>query len=116
MDPVRIPRRINLVEQVAEILRQDIREGKWPRQLPGEHDLSEQLQVSRSTLRMGLEILRREGVLQVSKGRRHALTSASRQAKRAPSKIIGLVLGLSIQNKSSTTRARNTAECGSLLT
>lgn len=96
----RIPRRVSLVAQVADILRQDLREGRWPEQLPGEHYLSDLLKVSRSTLRSALDILRRERLIQVSQGRRRWLTPASSRTKLPPSKTVGAVSSLPLQEMS----------------
>jgi DNA-binding GntR family transcriptional regulator len=59
----RIPKRASLVAQVAEILRQELREGKWRDALPSESSLCDQLKVSRNTLRSALETLRRERLI-----------------------------------------------------
>lgn len=58
---VSVPRRISRAAQVLEILRHGLRMHEWSERLPPEKVLSAQLQVSRSTLRAALEMLRREG-------------------------------------------------------
>jgi len=63
-------RRLSLVDQVAAALRMELDASRWPTQLPGEHQLAAQLQVSRSTLRQALQLLRREGRLAVRRGSR----------------------------------------------
>jgi LacI family transcriptional regulator len=73
-----IPQRTTLVLQVAEILRRGIEEGEWVAHLPGEVGLSEQLQVSRSTLRAALQILTREGRLRSSQGRRRTVVKLAK--------------------------------------
>lgn len=96
----RVPRRITLVEQVTRILRQDVLDGRWTRGMPGEHRLSDELQVSRSTLRVALDVLRREGLVQVAQGKRRSI--ASRPTRRsARSTTIGLISPLSMHESSS---------------
>ncbi len=55
-------------EQVAEILRQEIKTGTWKEALPGERTLASRLQVSRKTLRRALAELRQEGLLATKRG------------------------------------------------
>lgn len=93
----RIPKRQSLVSQTADILRQDLRDGRWPMQLPGEHHLSDLLKVSRSTLRAALAILRREGLLRVSQGRRRWLTPSSRRTAPPSSATVGVISSLPLQ-------------------
>jgi DNA-binding LacI/PurR family transcriptional regulator len=66
----RLPQRVSLVAQTADILRADILAGTWPRGLPGELELSGRLHVSRVTLRAALAQLEREGLLRAGQGRR----------------------------------------------
>lgn len=90
-----IVRRASLVAQVADILRRDLQEGMWRDYLPGEHTLSERLQVSRPTLRAALELLRREGLILVSQGRRRRITSKSqRLPSRVDPKVVAVVAAL----------------------
>ena len=62
--------RKSLVSQTADVLRQDLQHGLWPGRLPGELELCQRLQISRTTLRAALEVLTREGLLSSSQGRR----------------------------------------------
>jgi len=96
----RIPQRVSLVAQVADILREALRDGRWPHHLPGEHSLSDLLQVSRSTLRAALELLRREGLLRVSQGRRRWLTPEARRRRLPTSKTIGVVSSMRLDEMS----------------
>src|SRR5262245_37923209 len=73
-----IPQRASLANQVAEVLRRDLRGGAWDEFLPGENDLCDRFQVSRVTMRAALDVLRREGLIEVSQGRRRRITSKAR--------------------------------------
>lgn len=64
--PPALPRRLSLVAQTAQCLREQLRAGEWPEHLPGERELGQRLQVSRHTLRAALEQLQREGLVGVS--------------------------------------------------
>jgi DNA-binding LacI/PurR family transcriptional regulator len=70
-----IPRRTSLVGQTVQVLRDELRSGRWPKLLPGEHELCGQLHVSRVTLRAALKQLEREGWLQTSQGRRRQISN-----------------------------------------
>src|SRR5687768_15280 len=59
------PRRISLVAQAGDALREAIAAGHWQGRLPGERDLCEVLRVSRYTLRAALANLQREGIIAV---------------------------------------------------
>ncbi|HEY2574607.1 MAG TPA: substrate-binding domain-containing protein [Verrucomicrobiaceae bacterium] len=61
-----LPRRQSLVAQVAQCLCEGIRAGQWKGHLPGERELSAQLQVSRPTLRAALEAMQRNGWVEVA--------------------------------------------------
>jgi LacI family transcriptional regulator len=63
-----IPQRASLAGQVAQVLRENLALGVWKDHLPGERALSERLGVSRPTLRAALDLLRREGWLEVAHG------------------------------------------------
>ena len=72
----RIPQRNTLAAQAAIILREEIQSGAWIRHLPGEHELCEQLNISRVTLRAALEQLQREGLLKKpAPGRRREIVA-----------------------------------------
>ena len=96
----RIPQRVGLVEQVVTILRQDLQQSRWPVQLPGETALSDLLQVSRSTLRAALNLLRREGLLRVAQGSRWRPAPGRRARTLAPSHTIVLVSSQPIHEQS----------------
>jgi DNA-binding LacI/PurR family transcriptional regulator len=69
---MQIPKRVTLVSQTADAIRQEIAAGHWREHLPGERLLASQLQVARITLRTALHQLRREGLIQI-RGQRHCL-------------------------------------------
>ena len=58
-----LPLRLSLVDQVAQILRTGLREGRWSGHLPGERNLSAQLLVSRPTIKSAVQQLVAEGLL-----------------------------------------------------
>lgn len=76
-----IPTRLTLVHQVEEILRQEIRTGKWVKILPGEIELCRQLQVSRTTMRAALATLTREKWISSSQGRRREIRLSAKVTK-----------------------------------
>lgn len=68
-----LPQRISLVAQTVDVLKNEIRLGRWSKQLPGEHELCALLHVGRVTLRSALSRLDREGWVKTSKGRRREI-------------------------------------------
>ncbi len=56
-------RRLSIIDQTMEHLRAGIRRGRWSVRLPGVRPLSEELGVSRETLRTALRRLEKEGFL-----------------------------------------------------
>ena len=77
-----LPKRITLAAQVTEVLRRGIKTREWQGRLPSEKDLAEHLQVSRMTLRAGMKILRREGMIKIAKGRRTQIVAEGKRAGR----------------------------------
>lgn len=78
-----IPQRSTLVQQVAEILRQGIRDNVWSDYLPAEMELCRKFQVSRVTLRTALEILTQEGLVSSSQGQRRRVSPRQSAAPAA---------------------------------
>lgn len=68
-----LPQRLSLVGQTVASLRQSIVSGHWQGQLPGERELCEQLQVSRTTIRAALEEMQRSGWLGVADRQRRRI-------------------------------------------
>jgi LacI family transcriptional regulator len=87
-----VPVRQSLPALVAASLREQIRRGRWRDWLPGERRLSEELRVSRGTVRAALGILAREQVVRGVSSRGHRVLPRRRlgtAATRAP--VIGLL-------------------------
>ncbi|MEI9895989.1 MAG: GntR family transcriptional regulator [Chthoniobacter sp.] len=89
--------RPSLVEQAAETLRRALHEGIWVGRMPGERELSRQLNISRPTLRAALERLRVEGRLKVSPGRQRAIVSRADSGEPARSRTVGVLTPLPLQ-------------------
>ncbi len=87
-----LPRQVSLVAQTAQLLREEMQEGRWRDHLPGERELCERFQVSRPTVRGALEQLRREGWLNVAHGKRRRILAPPRRAASGSwSRTIGLL-------------------------
>lgn len=71
MDP--IPRRYSLVAQVGDILQTEIKNGTLSEVLPSELELSTRFQVSRPTIRDSLDILRKAGLIESTRGQNHRI-------------------------------------------
>lgn len=90
-----IPQRPSLVAQVADIVRREIKNGEWGEFLPGELELCSRLKVSRPTLRSALETLRRDGLIEVSQGRRRRIVARDRaRVTSRESKIVGVIASI----------------------
>ena len=88
----KLPQRLSLVSQAADILREQLAAGLWGGFLPGERVLCARLQVSRPTLRAALDTLRREGWLEVLQGRRRRIRPPERGRRAVPrSTRVGLL-------------------------
>ncbi len=92
--------RPSLAEQAAETLRRALGEGMWVGQLPGERELSRQLDISRPTLRAALDLLRTEGWLKVSPGRQRVIVNRSRDRTTRRSLTVGMLTPLPLQEVS----------------
>lgn len=58
-----LPKRQSLPKQAAEHIFRKIKAGEYAKQLPGERNLAERLQIGRDTLRSALEILEKQKVV-----------------------------------------------------
>lgn len=76
-------RRLSVVEQTTEHLREGLRGGRWRGQLPGAVRLAAELGVSINTLRAALRTVEAEGLVQMgANGRsRHVPSKASRRKR-----------------------------------
>lgn len=88
----RLPHRISLVAQTAAVLMEQIKSGRWIGWLPGEHELSTQMQVSRKTVRAALKQLLRQGVIRRSKGRRTQIVQKTHNGSRPTSNSVVMLL------------------------
>ncbi|CAN5814373.1 hypothetical protein BH11VER1_BH11VER1_40160 [soil metagenome] len=82
-----LPPRPSLASQAAQVLREQLENGVWKNHLPGERTLSERLGVSRPTVRAALELLRREGWLEVSQGRATRILQSGKSATTVISNV-----------------------------
>jgi DNA-binding LacI/PurR family transcriptional regulator len=101
----RMPQRSSLVDQVAASIREAVEEGKWLEELPGEHDLCAQLQVSRMTLRGALDILESQRWIQRGgSGKRTRILSIPAEAPRSRGTEVRMVSGLPLSQIVGVTR------------
>lgn len=98
----RTPRRVSLVSQTAEVLEDLLRRGEWRNFLPGERLLSERLQVSRSTLHIALQLLKRGGLLRPAARHRTCIVGAPSN-RTIRSAIVGVLLNQPLEMVHSTT-------------
>ncbi len=89
--------RPSLAEQAAEVLRAALRDGLWVDRIPGERELSKQLNISRPTLRAALEQLRLEGWLKNSPGQQRVIVRRASKKLSPRSQIVGLLTPLPLQ-------------------
>jgi DNA-binding LacI/PurR family transcriptional regulator len=88
----RLPQRTSLVSQTAAIILEEIDSGSWTGWLPGEHELCEQLHVSRTTLRAALDQLHRLGRINCQQGRRREIIPGRRAFQKVQSnRVVALM-------------------------
>lgn len=94
-----VPHRQSLVTQLAGILRGEIAEQRWTSWLPEERELARTFQVSRSTLRAALAVLRREGRLETLHGLGTRVTAreAAPRAKHGK-KLVAVLLPRALEH------------------
>ena len=80
------PQKVSLITQTQDVLVKGMRSGRWHHVLPGERVLSEELRVSRWTLRAALAELGRQGYLKISHGHACAITPRALQGARTNQK------------------------------
>jgi DNA-binding LacI/PurR family transcriptional regulator len=77
----------SLIVQAVRWLRQALADQVWEEHLPGERELCAQVGVSRPTLRLALEQIERDGLIEVAHGRRRRIIAhASKVEPAAPGK------------------------------
>ncbi len=84
-------RRISVVEQTTEHLREGLRSGRWRGQLPGAVLLATELGISINTLRAALRIVEAEGLVQMGANGRSRHVSARASRRKRPLRI-GILL------------------------
>lgn len=89
--------RPSLVEQAVETLRRALQEGVWVERMPGERELSRQLNVSRPTLRAALEVLHAEGWVKVAQGRQRQIVGRAKGAAVERLRTVGVLTPLPLQ-------------------
>lgn len=90
------PQRSSLIAETVHVLRESLQSGKWSGQLPGERILCAEWGISRPTLRAAVEALCREGLLEVTQGRRTKIL-VNGHHKRPGTITIGLLSPDSLQ-------------------
>ena len=68
MTPSEVPQRTTLVSQTITVLERSLIDARWTGQLPSQHELCNQLMISRTTLRAALQELARRGLVDVRQG------------------------------------------------
>lgn len=86
-----LPKRHSLSAQSAAAIRKAIDDGVWQESLPSERRLCEMFQVSRPTVRTALQLLAKEGLIEIHQGRRNRLLGQARRPAAPASRLVVLV-------------------------
>ena len=107
-EPIRTPRTFEaaIEEVLAAIARAHLRNGD---RLPNEGDLARQLGISKPTLRQGLRVLERSGVLAVRPGKGGGIFVTS---ELLPYDVVSVNVGLETENVIEILRGRRILETG----
>jgi len=89
--------RRSLVDEATEVLRRALQEEIWVGRMPGERELSRQLNVSRPTLRLALDALRSEGWLKVAPGTQRVIVRRGPARAAGRARTIGVLTPLPLQ-------------------
>jgi DNA-binding LacI/PurR family transcriptional regulator len=89
-----LPQRLSLVAQTVDSLCEGIRNGHWQKELPGERELCQSLQVSRRTLRSALDEIQRQGWIEVTERQRRRIKNRRHRqpAATAPKKVVAILM------------------------
>ena len=86
-----LPKRQSLAAQSAAAIRKAVTEGVWQESLPSERRLCELFQVSRPTVRTALQLLAKEGLIEIHQGRRNRLIGQNPRPSTNASRLVVLV-------------------------
>ena len=86
-----VPKRVPLSTQAAAAIRKAIEQGAWPEYLPSERRLCELFQVSRPTIRTALQLLAKEGRVEIRHGRLNRVLAGPPRAAAPPERLVGLI-------------------------
>lgn len=89
--PFDIPRRLSLSGQATDAIRKAVAEGLWKDFLPSERRLCDLFQVSRPTIRTALQVLQKEGMIEIRQGCRIRLKARSAGPEPRVNRLVGLV-------------------------
>lgn len=87
-----IPKRVSLCSQAASTIRDGIANGSWEGHLPSERRLCEMLQVSRPTIRTALQILAKDGLLEIRQGRCNRILTPRNGSRKKQNQLVGLIM------------------------
>ena len=89
--------RLTLVEHATEVLRKALEEKVWVGRMPGERELSRQLNISRPTLRLALDRLRSEGWLKVKPGSQRLILPREPRRMAPLARVVGVLTPLPLR-------------------
>lgn len=96
-------RRLSLIAQVAQALREGIGTGRWKDRLPSEAKLCQEFQVGRITMRNALSELAAEGGVRLGgRGRHHTIITPPARAAHVPGRVFRMLTDISYGAWSST--------------
>ena len=87
-----LPLRHSLITETTNALRAQLAEGEGPDVLPSERVLCQQLHVSRPTLRLAMEPMENEGLIEVVPGKGWRIVRRPEAVRREGKKMLGMVV------------------------